>query len=126
VQKCPHLEWAYPRLKDLKKGSAMEWWIPGPRGFVTGPFGLREPDPIGARPIEVMELSGFIVPGLGFDHGGHRLGRGGGFYDQALASSPKAKHWGVGFDCQLVPKLPTEDHDQKLDGLITESGVHRF
>ncbi len=124
VARCPHLEWVFPRIAKGSQG--LEWWIPGTQGFVKGPYGLSEPHPQGARSVLAQELSGFLVPGLGFDHRGYRLGRGGGFYDRALQAALKAPSFGVGFDCQLVSELPFDGHDRKLAGFISESGLKWF
>ena len=80
---------------------------------------LSFPDNIGEK-IEVV-----IVPGLAFDLEGYRLGRGGGFYDKFLPLLNCLKI-GVAFDFQVVEKLPREDHDAKLDFLVTEKHSIRF
>lgn len=61
-----------------------------------------------------------IVPGLAFDRAGNRLGRGGGFYDAYLRNfhGPKV---GICKQMQLVDELPIEEHDVKVDFLITEN-----
>ncbi|MDH3584984.1 MAG: 5-formyltetrahydrofolate cyclo-ligase [Phycisphaerae bacterium] len=65
-----------------------------------------------------------VVPGLGFDRGGGRLGRGAGYYDRFLAD-PRlaATSCGLAFETQLVPELPQEDHDIRVDMLVTDQGV---
>ena len=70
----------------------------------------------------LSEISGFLVPGLGFDPKGSRLGRGKGFYDRTLALT-KAIRVGVAWDCQLIESIPTEAHDLKMDWICTESGM---
>lgn len=55
-----------------------------------------------------------LVPGLAFTPCGARLGRGGGFYDRFLQTFPGAK-WGVCFPCQILPHIPLEAHDVKVD-----------
>jgi 5-formyltetrahydrofolate cyclo-ligase len=76
--------------------------------------------PVGAEQLDLL-----IVPGVGFDRTGHRLGYGGGFYDHYLEHYPG---WtiGLGFDCQLVDALPRQPHDHPIRMLITEKGVLRF
>jgi 5-formyltetrahydrofolate cyclo-ligase len=65
-----------------------------------------------------------IVPGLAFTASGDRLGQGGGWYDRFLAViRPECTTIGVGFDIQLVDRLPVESHDVALDHVVTESGV---
>ncbi len=71
-----------------------------------------------------------LVPLLAFDRRGYRLGQGGGYYDATLADLRARKHIvavGVGYAQQAVLfNLPVEDHDQKLDMIITPRGVHDF
>jgi len=63
-----------------------------------------------------------IVPGLAFDRTGNRLGRGGGFYDAYLRNfdGPKV---GICKQLQLVDELPIEEHDVKVDFVITENSL---
>lgn len=64
-----------------------------------------------------------LVPLIGFDAKGHRLGQGGGYYDRFLASYPKVITIGVAYDCQEVPEIPTEPHDMVLTYILTPSRV---
>jgi len=96
-------------------------------GFSALPIhslGMAEPpaDAPAALPPDLV-----LVPGLGFDRQGHRLGRGAGYYDRFLATLPSAT-WriGVGFECQVRDSIPTEPHDIRLHGLVTELGVTIF
>ncbi len=66
-----------------------------------------------------------VVPGLGFSKKGERLGRGKGYYDQYIQKKRTIKI-GLCFDLQVVDSLPTEIHDQKMNYLVTESGVQKF
>ena len=84
-----------------------------------GKFGVLEPRPE-ARKIPAMELDLVLVPGVAFDEECYRLGRGRGFYDRWLPVLSGIK-CGLGFDHQLVPSVPREAHDAKLDGVITPS-----
>jgi 5-formyltetrahydrofolate cyclo-ligase len=73
-----------------------------------------------------------LLPIVGIDADGHRLGMGAGFYDRALAFRRLRRHWkgprliALGFDCQRVEQTYAEVWDARLDGLITESGLHLF
>ncbi len=67
-----------------------------------------------------------LVPGLGFDRFGYRLGYGGGVYDRILKQTSHATHVGLFFSDQKLPILPREKHDQTLQIVITEEGLHRF
>ncbi len=87
------------------------------RELVTGPFGVREPTadcPL--APMNRLDLA--LVPGLGFDARGHRLGRGKSHYDHLLAGFTGMKI-GVAFDFQIVTEVPAEPHDIVLDAVVT-------
>lgn len=80
--------------------------------------------------IEPAALELVLVPGLGFDELGGRIGHGAGFYDRFLADPAlRCAAWGVGFACQVLPppeRLPREAHDRTLDALVTESRLMMF
>jgi len=65
-----------------------------------------------------------IVPLLGFDDDGNRLGRGKGWYDRFLALQPKALKVGVAFETQRVESIPVEVHDVALDVVCTERATY--
>ena len=66
-----------------------------------------------------------IVPGVAFDLQGYRLGRGGGYYDKLL-SKANCTAVGVCFDFQLLPSLPHEPHDVRMNCIVTEKRVLQF
>ena len=95
------------------------------------PLGFRTPDPDAHPPIPIHHLDLILVPLLAFDTRGHRLGRGGGFYDRSLALSRLASthraYWlGVGYAAQGVDRLPVDPWDVPLDGVLTEEGYTCF
>jgi len=85
--------------------------------IVTGKFGVSEPlaecEPI---PLDRFDL--VLVPGVAFDVGGNRLGRGRGFYDRILAAASGVK-CGVAYDFQLLDKIPAEAHDARVNFIFT-------
>jgi 5-formyltetrahydrofolate cyclo-ligase len=82
-----------------------------------GKFGIAEPGlHCPAFPLKCLDLA--LVPGLGFDEAGHRLGRGRGFYDRLLAEIAAAK-CGVAFDQQIVGEIPAEEHDIHMNFILT-------
>ena len=90
-----------------------------------GRFGVREP--LEGEPWPLEEIDLVVTPALAFDRRGHRLGRGGGFYDRFLASPLlKATACGLGFAEQVVDELPVADNDHRLDMLVTDQEVLRF
>lgn len=90
-------------------------------GFQT--FGPAEDAPV----VDPLVM---LVPLVAFDHRGHRIGYGGGYYDRAIEKlvnkgiSPRLI--GIAFDCQQVDFVPDEPHDVTLPEIITESGLRRF
>ena len=90
----------------------------------TGP-GVREP--VSGQPIPLNMIDLVVVPGLGFSNDGHRIGRGMGFYDRFLALQDFiGVSCGLGFEEQIIPRLPVLDHDMALSMLCTDRGIRRF
>ena len=70
-----------------------------------------------------------MLPLLGFDRQGGRLGRGGGYYDRTLAAiraQRPVRACGIAYDMQMVDKCPVEPHDQTLDAVLTDKAAYRF
>ena len=88
-------------------------------------LGIREPAP--TAPTAELAAAGLVLlPGLGFDGAGRRLGYGGGFYDRLLTKPPR-KTFLLGFAhaFQVVSRLPEEPHDIKVKAVVTPQGVIR-
>lgn len=70
-----------------------------------------------------------IIPGTAFDTGCHRMGYGKGFYDKYLTrlseSGVDVYKIGLGYECQIINKVPCEAHDIVLDMLVTEENIYR-
>jgi 5-formyltetrahydrofolate cyclo-ligase len=64
-----------------------------------------------------------IIPGVAFDTAGYRLGMGAAFYDRFIMRAKQAFCLGIAFDCQLVSKVPIEEHDCSMDAILTASGL---
>jgi 5-formyltetrahydrofolate cyclo-ligase len=83
---------------------------------------LRIPEPgfdTSAIPLHTIDL--FVVPGLGFTRHGHRLGRGGGYYDATLqAASPASRRIALAFSEQVLDVLPTSASDVPVHRVVTE------
>ena len=94
------------------------------RDVVSGKFGIREPGALCPR-ILPPRVDLILVPGVAFDLNGWRLGRGKGFYDRLLASLQSVK-CGVVFDQQVVTEVPAEEHDVRLDCLLTPTRWTEF
>lgn len=85
--------------------------------ITAGKFGVREPVST-CTEISIEKFDLLLVPGMAFDLQGHRLGRGKGFYDRLLAETNGIK-CGVGYDFQLLEKIPAEAHDARVDFVLT-------
>lgn len=64
-----------------------------------------------------------IVPLLGFDRRGYRLGYGGGYYDKFLAKNDCRQIIGLAYSLCGLAKIPDEPHDQKMNKIITEKEI---
>lgn len=72
------------------------------------------------------ELDLILVPGLGFDRNGNRLGRGAGYYDRFLKTTPRrVVRLGLSFECQIVENIPMSANDEKVDLVVTECSIYR-
>ena len=96
------------RFREWRPGCATE----------PGPFGVPVPVEGGWRVPDVL-----IVPCVGFDSCGRRLGFGGGFYDRTLAGMGGADAVGFALEAQRVDRVPTEATDVALDWIVTEAGA---
>jgi 5-formyltetrahydrofolate cyclo-ligase len=118
--------WALPTLASLPRyapvfqdGCEPRWasWpeVPDGHGNIAG---------VSAADLIYPVLA--LVPGVGFDASGIRLGRGVGFYDRALSAlraSGTVYAVGLAFECQIVPSLPFDPWDQPVDCIVTERRV---
>ncbi len=96
-----------------------EWQPDQP--LTKGRYGIPVPDE--AQPLVVPDV--LLIPMLGFDRAGYRLGMGGGFYDRTLVTMA-ALTIGLCYQARMVEALPREAHDQPLDWIVTEEGAMSF
>ena len=90
--------------------------------LVPSTFGV--PEPIGSEiPVNPMDISTIILPMLGFDRSGGRIGYGAGYYDRFLAKNPGLRKIGIAYGCQEVETIPVEENDILMDMIITEDGI---
>ena len=95
-------------------------WHPGV-ALESGPLGI----PFPASSPEVQPDS-VLVPLVGFDDAGYRLGYGGGFFDRTLASLPqKPVVIGVGYESAHLDTIHPQAHDVPMDWIVTERGIYR-
>lgn len=122
-ERVHQITWVFPRVM----GEHIQFYKPNSRtSFNMNKWGLMEPDPGHAVAVGLHQLRGLLVPALAFDFKCHRLGRGGGYYDRALAelssTNPTAIKIGVGLDLQISEEpFPTEPFDVPMDWVVTET-----
>jgi len=97
-------------------------YLKDPSVLVISTFGV--PEPIGseimAKPEEVDTI---ILPMLGFDRRGGRLGYGAGYYDRFLSRNPRIRRIGIAFGCQEAEEIPCDVNDIHMNMIITEDGI---
>ena len=100
--------------------------------LVRNRFGIPEPVNRSRRVVDVKRLDLVLMPLVGFDSIGNRLGMGGGFYDRSFAFLRRRQCWfkpgllGVAYDIQEVKTLKNNAWDVPLNGVVTETGVRLF
>ena len=90
--------------------------------LVPSTFGV--PEPIGNEiPAAAEDIGMIVLPMLGFDRTGGRIGYGAGYYDRFLSKHPNLRKVGIAFACQEVGNLPVDENDIRMDTIITEDGI---
>ena len=96
--------------------------------LVTNRYGIPEPDVASANALRAEDMALIVLPLVGFDANGHRLGMGGGWYDRSLAfrHADAAPPWLVGaaFETQRLDAIATEAWDVRLDVACTEAATY--
>ena len=111
---CPRVVDETLRFHDWREGDKVE----------TAIGGVLQPQ-ASAAPCATKDIDLFLTPLLGCGTSGMRLGYGGGFYDRVFACAPGYR-LGIGFDLQRVSDWTAEDHDQRLNAFLSESGLVLF
>ncbi len=92
----------------------------------SGYMNIYEPVEKRTREASPEEPDMVVMPGVGFDGNGNRLGYGGGYYDRlALKLKPDVRLVALAFEEQVVNEIPSLPHDRKTDIIITEKRVIR-
>lgn len=91
-----------------------------------GKFGISEPKHDLIRPVPLEDAQVILVPLVGWDERGYRLGHGRGYFDTALSGLVENLTVGLGFESQRVERIPEDDLDIPLKMIITENRVLKF
>jgi 5-formyltetrahydrofolate cyclo-ligase len=109
---------AVPVVRSKSRDLSHSWITSlDPSAFTRGALGTPVPEPL--RPSDPEAWDVILVPLLGFDRCGYRLGYGAGHYDRLLKQT-RGITIGVGFAAQEVPALPHAPHDVRLHHILTE------
>lgn len=115
----PHLKICYPKVLSTTR---IEFFFP--EGWEVGEFGIWEP--VG-KPLQGSgELDFAIIPGLGFNTEGFRLGRGKGYYDRYFEAYQREQLIGVCFHSCSGMVFPESEKDISVGTLFTEKGEISF
>lgn len=77
--------------------------------------------PIPSASSREVDPHALLVPLVGYDDAGYRLGNGGGFYDRTLAvRAPRPLAIGIGFTSLRMPTIRPHEHDMPMDFVVTE------
>lgn len=114
-------------LPILATGNTLNFavWEPGV-GVMANRYGIPEPECDPAHLLSPHDVDLVLVPLLGFDRRGNRLGSGGGYYDRSfsfLRDRPRPAHpllVGIGYHFQELPDLTPESWDVPLDFVATD------
>jgi 5-formyltetrahydrofolate cyclo-ligase len=93
-------------------------------------FGIPEPRFRGRNTRPARDLDLILVPLVGFDSDGNRIGMGGGYYDRTLAYLRTRRHWrrprliGIAHECQRLEKIAQRPWDIPLDAVVTERRIY--
>lgn len=115
LSRISDIDWCYPKVS----GNHLSFYS-GCRQFTSS--SLKVMEPVDGTLIDLNQMTGLCVPGLGFHTEGFRLGRGKGFYDQTFSQFLGTKI-GICYDFCVSKDVPFEDHDMKMDYIVTDLQV---
>ena len=95
--------------------------------LTPGYMGIPEPPQMDERLVGIDDADLVIIPGAGFDSAGNRLGYGAGYYDSLLSQRKKRiPVAALAYEEQIVDAIPAEQHDVKVDMIVTDKRVIRL
>lgn len=122
---------ALPVLHPINQGHLLFLSLSETTRWVHNQYQIPEPELHAQHIVPLQQLQVLLVPLVGFDQFGNRMGMGGGFYDRTLSGWYKGHYphllpIGLGLDCQQVEQLPKQPWDVPLPMVVTPSKVWDF
>lgn len=107
----------------VQKSAPVEFWRWSPGiPMQTGVWNIPIP-----KERDVLMPDAVIVPLVGFDESGFRLGYGGGYFDRTLAAAvPRPYSIGFGYEDSVLPTIYPQLHDIPMNLIVTNQSVHRL
>ena len=118
------VELALPVIVGRGQPLAFRAWT-ADAAMARGAHGIFEP----LADAEQVQPDIVLVPLAAFDRAGHRIGYGAGYYDRTLIDLRRSKPVtaiGLAFAAQEIPEVPADDHDVRLDLVLTEARAIDF
>lgn len=91
--------------------------------LVKGRFNLSVPNPASLKIIDPTLIDLILVPGVGFDLSGNRLGMGAGYYDRFIPKAPQAILVGTVLSSHIIENIPQDKYDRPVHYLLTENKI---
>jgi 5-formyltetrahydrofolate cyclo-ligase len=128
----PFVHWAHEHgiqvLLPVSREDGLLDWAPFDGGEeALDPYGMPAPTSDLLSPMAASEVDLILAPAACVDVSGMRMGWGRGYFDKTLGSMEKRPPvYAVLFDSELVDDVPSEVHDQRVDGVVRPSGILTF
>ncbi len=111
-----------PYIVDTESGVMNAARLKSMSELTTGVFGIRTVKKDVYQEVNHDDIDLVIVPGIAFDRKGHRIGKGGGYYDIFLKKINRAYKVAIAYDCQIFDDFAVENHDVPVDYVLTTNG----
>lgn len=127
----PGRHWFLPVIERLSPPTLAFYRDGDPRQRRPNRFGILEPNRRRSAPVTAGSLDLILLPLVGFDAHGQRIGLGLGFYDRCLATLKHQHAWrhrpaliGLAHECQRIDHIPANPWDVPLDAVLTERRLY--
>lgn len=125
-----HIRFSLPVLHPVCQGHLLFLEYASQTLMVKNKYGIEEPVLACQHVVPTQQLDVILMPLVGFDKLGNRLGMGGGYYDRTLAFTRKVKQKpmlvGIAHDVQEVDTLPIAPWDIPLDAIVSPTQILEF